>query len=145
MCVKTFQPPALLLPVKHPFALRRWLVAVEFGCGDEGDDHDLLQTNVDFAFAWLELPSPGMALRTHPAPRAPARPAAERPELTDLASPEMGDTGVGGGEAIFVQLCYCVKQNTAKPLKCKCAGARLVFLALRCHTELLMSFMTDVP
>lgn len=74
--VKTFQPPALLLPVNHPFALRRWLVAVEFGCGDERDDRDLLQTKVDFAFAWLELPSPGMALGTRPAPRAPARPAA---------------------------------------------------------------------
>lgn len=24
---------------------------------------------------------------------------------------------MGGGEAIFVQLCYCVKENTAKPLE----------------------------
>ena len=49
---------------------------MEFGCGHEGHDHDLLQMNVDFAFAWPELPSPGTALSTRPAPRAPARPEA---------------------------------------------------------------------
>lgn len=47
-------------------------MAMEFGCGDEGDDHDLLQTNTDFAFAWLELLSPSAALGTRP----PARPEA---------------------------------------------------------------------
>lgn len=29
---------------------------------------------------------------------------------------------MGGREAIFVQLCYCVKQNTAKPSKRERAG-----------------------
>lgn len=47
--------PALLLPLHHPFAFWGWLVALEFACGDEGDDCDLLPSNEDFAFAWLEL------------------------------------------------------------------------------------------
>lgn len=38
-CVlKPLSASAQLLPVNHPFALQKWLVVMEFGCGDE-DDH----------------------------------------------------------------------------------------------------------
>lgn len=94
---------------------------MEFGCGGEGDDRDMLQTNAAFAFAWPELLSPSTALGTRPAPRVPARPEAAL-GAADLAPPEVGDTGVGGGEAIFVQLCYCIKQNTAKPPEVQMCG-----------------------
>lgn len=92
---------------------------MEFGCGDE-DGCDLLQMNVDIVFVQPELPSHCTALSTRPAPRAPA--GTEAPECTDPAPRKPGDAGAGGGEAVFVQLCYCVKQNTAKALTCRCVG-----------------------